>query len=158
MNLRQQMAATALVLSQAFPAAAQDGNQPYIVSRECAVKSLRDTFGSKFEIMNEETGVVGFITVEHGNASGIILMDPSGVINSIDTQLNAVGADTDINSRAVLSYETGEGRMEVITDGASKRLDDWAVSFVKSLDQKLRECAGPSRLSSLARPFAPHIG
>ncbi len=145
-NLKNIAGGAAIFLSQAFPAAAaaDEDNGRYAVGRECVVDALRDSFGPGLEIVETPEGAGGFMKIGNGHVSRIIAVEPSGLVQSINVQVDGYTVAEDFAISVNASYATGQRVLSILSDGRSPHLDDNATELVRQLDHMMRRCAGPA--------------
>lgn len=137
----------AIVLVQAFPAAAQEDLGPYAVSRECVADALRDSFGPYLEIVETPEGAGGFMMLGDVNISSIIVVEPAGLVKTINVQVDGFTIAEDFAISVSASYATGQRSMTIQSDGQSPDLDNRTTAIVLELDRMMRECSGPAFMS-----------
>lgn len=143
------LAASALALTTAFAANAQDGLLPYSVTQECALNAMEDTYGGPLFIDQDENGVIG-VSREITNPStavkskifGFVFKDKSGQIQSVKTFLVIEEkGNLNFNASSTFDYQTGKGvKISIPENPNLNPAATVANSFTKEVDDRMRQC------------------
>jgi hypothetical protein len=158
-HLRSHITAVFFALAQALPANAQEEKGPYAVTHECAIKVLNDTFTAAVDIIEMEGGVGSIVGAGAANISTLIAINPdTGIISSIDTQLDSVDPAAGISTKALLSYETGAQTFHLTSELSTQSLNDKALAITQTIDDRLRRCPGEMLLGAFVHPSPKIFG